>query len=94
MAGVRQGPWKLVWKTSLPSQVELFDLANDPGEKKNVAAEHPEIVAKLQQRVEQLSRESVPPLLLQAASGVAMKELFGSVALPPEAEGDHVDVAL
>ena len=94
MAGIRQGPWKLVWKTSLPSQVELFDLANDPGEKKNVAAGHPEIVAKLQQRVEQLSRESVPPLLLQAASGVAMKELFGSVALPPEAEGDHVDVAL
>lgn len=94
MAGIRQGPWKLVWKTSLPAQVELFDLASDPGEKKNVAAEHPDLVAKLQARIDQLARESTPPLLLQAASGVAMKELFGSVALPPEAEAEHVDVPL
>lgn len=94
MAGVRQGPWKLVWKTSLPSQVELFDLAKDPGEKTNLAAEHPEIVTKLEERVNQLARESTPPLLLQAATGVAMKQLFGAVALPPEAEADHVDVPL
>jgi len=82
MAGIRQGPWKLVWKTMLPSQVELFDLASDPGEKNDVAAQHPEIVAKLEARVQQLARDSVPPLLLQAASGTAMRVLAGGVALP------------
>ena len=35
-----------------------------------------------------------PPLLLQAASGVAMKALFGSVALPPEGEAEKIDVPL
>jgi arylsulfatase A-like enzyme len=94
MAGVRQGRWKLVWKTALPSQVELFDLESDPGETRNVAGEHPDVVAKLEGRAQQLARESTPPLLLQAASGVAMKELFGSVALPPEGEAAHVDVPL
>ena len=28
--------------------LELFDLDNDPGETKDVAAEHPEVVARLQ----------------------------------------------
>jgi len=89
VAGIRQGQWKLVWKTTLPSQVELFDLASDPGEKQNVAAQHPEIVARLEQRVQQLAVEATPPLLLQAASGAAMKELSSSVALPG---ADAVDV--
>lgn len=82
MAAIRQGPWKLVWKTMLPSQVELFDLASDPGERHDVAAQHPDIVAKLEKRVQQLSRDSVPPLFLQAALGSAMKGLAGGVALP------------
>lgn len=82
MAAIRQGPWKLVWKTMLPSQVELFDLASDPGEQHDVAAQHPDIVAKLEKRVQQLSRDSVPPLFLQAALGSAMKGLAGGVALP------------
>jgi arylsulfatase A-like enzyme len=87
MAAIRQGPWKLVWKTMLPSKVELFDLASDPGEKNDVAAQHPEIVAKLEARVQQLAGESVPPLFLQAALGSAMKGLAGGVALPdPETD--------
>ena len=93
MAGIRQGNWKLVWKPSLPSQRELFDLASDPGETRNVAAEHPEVVARLEERVQQLSRESTPPLLLKEASAVAMKELFGSVTLPG-GEAEKVDVPL
>src|SRR5262249_50542888 len=28
-AALRQGDWKLVWKTILPSQIELFNLAED-----------------------------------------------------------------
>jgi len=93
VAGIREGNWKLVWKTSLPAKTELFDLATDPGEKQDVAAQHPEIVARLEARAQQLARESTPPLLLQEASAVAQKALFGSTSLPGS-EADHVDVEL
>ena len=93
MAGIRQGRWKLVWKTSLPAQVELFDLASDPGEQRNVAAEHPDVVATLEARVQELARDATPPLLLKEASRVAMKELFGSTSIPGS-EADHIDVPL
>ena len=36
-AAVRKGDWKLVWHVTLPSKIELFDLALDPYEKTNVA---------------------------------------------------------
>jgi arylsulfatase A-like enzyme len=31
-AALRQGDWKLVWQATLPSRVELFNLAQDPSE--------------------------------------------------------------
>jgi arylsulfatase A-like enzyme len=31
-AAIRKGDWKLVWQATLPSRVELFDLAHDPSE--------------------------------------------------------------
>ena len=37
---VRQGDWKLIWRTLLPSSVDLYNLAEDPYEKNNVAAAH------------------------------------------------------
>jgi arylsulfatase A-like enzyme len=64
-AGVRQGEWKLVWHTTLPSKVELFDLAQDPGETKDLAAQHPERVAALQRRLEELSKDAAKPLFLR-----------------------------
>jgi arylsulfatase A-like enzyme len=30
---VRQGDWKLFWRTTLPSRIELYDLAKDPSER-------------------------------------------------------------
>jgi hypothetical protein len=51
-----------VWITLLPGKVELYNLAQDPNETKNVAAEHPELVAKLKSRIESLAQESVKPL--------------------------------
>ena len=38
-AGVRQGDWKLIWRTPLPQAVELYNIAQDPSEKNNVAAQ-------------------------------------------------------
>jgi arylsulfatase A-like enzyme len=81
-AAVREGDWKLVWKTLLPSRVELFDLSRDPSEKNNLAAEHPEKVAVLQQRLEALSREAAKPLFLVDQFKALQKGLHGEPILP------------
>ncbi len=57
--GARSQRWKLVheqgkWPEGLPEppaglQFQLYDAIDDPGETKNVAAEHPEVVAKMKQ---------------------------------------------
>jgi arylsulfatase len=46
---VRQGDWKLRWqiKPYGLSDWELFDLAADPAERKNLAAAHPEKLAAM-----------------------------------------------
>ena len=31
-AGIRQGDWKLIWRTPLPSALELYNIAQDPSE--------------------------------------------------------------
>jgi len=44
---VRIGDWKALrrnMKKSIPGAIELYDLAQDPGESRDVAAQHPEIV--------------------------------------------------
>jgi len=63
-AAVRQGDWKLVWTTLLPPTIELFDLAKDPAESKNLADEHPEKVKELQARIIELAKQAKPPLFL------------------------------
>jgi arylsulfatase A-like enzyme len=84
-AAVRKGDWKLVWRTTLPSKVELFNLAQDPAEKINLADENPQKVTDLQQRAEALAREAVQPLLLSEALGIVWKVATASVALPADA---------
>jgi arylsulfatase A-like enzyme len=84
-AAVRAGDWKLVWQATLPSKVELFNLAQDPSEQADAAAANPEKVRELQRRIEALAREAVPPLLMQEALGALKHVLFGSVALPEDA---------
>jgi arylsulfatase B len=86
-ASVRQGDWKLVWRTTLPSSVELYNIPQDPSEKNNVAAEHPEIVAALQKRAQELAAAGVKPLF--------MEEGFGQIArwshLPPAFPGEELE---
>jgi arylsulfatase A-like enzyme len=81
-AGIRKGDWKLVWRATLPSQVELFDVAEDASETTNLADQNREKVAELQKRAEALSREGVPPLLTVDVMKVAQKALTGSTSLP------------
>jgi arylsulfatase A-like enzyme len=64
---VREGDWKLVWKAALPPAVELFNLSEDPGEARNLAADFPEKVAAMQARIVQLATEMAPPQLIMEA---------------------------
>ena len=81
-AGIRQGDWKLVWHAPLPARIELFNIAKDPSEKNNVAAEHPDLVASLQKRANELATASVRSTLLSAEMEAMMKRLKLPPALP------------
>lgn len=83
-AGVREGDWKLVWRTPLPEAVELYDIATDPGEKTNVAAAHPEKVAALKARANELGTQMAKPLLLQTEFAALRERLHLPPALPGE----------
>lgn len=91
--GVRHGDWKLIWRTPLPSALELYNIAQDPYEKTNLADKNPQRVAELQKRIEVLAKESAKPLFLVETFG-AVKGQMGKAppALPNEdaffAKGD------
>jgi arylsulfatase A-like enzyme len=58
---VRQGDWKLIvtpadGKKGKTAQEELFNLASDLSEAKNLAGEMPEKVAEMKQRLVEISR--------------------------------------
>jgi arylsulfatase A-like enzyme len=61
-----KGNWKLVKIALLPGKTELFELAGDPGEKHDVAAQHPEVVQDLQDRLVAYAREQKPSEWIKA----------------------------
>jgi len=78
---VRQGDWKLIWRTLIPTSVDLYNLAEDPYEKNNVAAAHPDKVAAMQERLNGLGKEAAKPLGLIYVLGAGLKHgkpLMGS----------------
>lgn len=78
---VRQGDWKLIWRTLIPTSVDLYNLAEDPYEQHNVAAAHPEKVAAMQERLNNLGKEAAKPLALIHITKVGLahgKPLMGS----------------
>ena len=79
---MRQGDWKLVWRTMLPSRVELFNLAADAFETNNLADRHPEKVALFQNRLEALAKEAAKPLFLEDQFKVVTKNMHGKPVLP------------
>lgn len=54
---IRKGPWKLIKVALLPGKTELYNLEKDPGEKENVAAQHPEVVQDLEARLMAYARQ-------------------------------------
>jgi arylsulfatase A-like enzyme len=83
-AGVRQGDWKLIWRSPLPSATELYNIAQDPSEKNDLAAAKPEKVAQLQKRANELAATMVKPLLLQTEMPAMLKRIAMPPALPGE----------
>jgi arylsulfatase A-like enzyme len=83
-AGVREGDWKLIWRTPLPQAVELYNIAQDRSEKNNVAAQNPDKVAELQKRANELATVEAKPILLQIEFGEIRKRLTMPPALPGE----------
>jgi arylsulfatase A-like enzyme len=81
---VRQGDWKLIWRTLLPSSSELYDLSKDPSEATNLAAANPDKVAAFQRRIDALALESAKPLFLQDQFKVVMKGMNGEPILPTD----------
>ena len=57
---VRDGGWKLQ-SLDLPRRDILFDMTNDPTERRDVSAQHPDVVARLNVLLTQHDRESVKP---------------------------------
>ncbi len=83
-AALRQGDWKLIWRTLLPSTVDLYDLSKDPGEKMNLAEAHPDKVAAMKARLDAMAKQAAKALFLQYQIGVANTNMRGEPVMPTE----------
>ena len=82
---IRRGDWKAL-RLKPAEGLELYDLKTDPGEAKDMAAQHPEIVARIEEimrasRTESNEWPSVQPL--QPTTGVAVEKRREPVTVPP-----------
>ena len=59
---VREGRWKLVRLKDKPA--ELFDLATDIGESRDLAAQKPEVARRLAAALDAWDKELIPPVFL------------------------------
>ncbi|WP_456634124.1 arylsulfatase B [Bradyrhizobium sp. USDA 10063] len=83
---VRKGDWKLVWRATLPSKLELFNLGQDPSEKFNVADQHPDKVQDLRKRIDELAAGMAKSLFLQETFKGVAKSLTGQPPTLPDEE--------
>ena len=59
LSSLRRGPWKLIRDSERHTDV-LFNLVDDPGERRNVAAENPELVDRLERRLRSWKERLTP----------------------------------
>ena len=90
-AAVRQGKWKLIWRTLLPASVDLYDLSQDPSETTNLAVTNPEKVAQLQKRINELAAEAAKPLFLLDQFKVVLKNMDGEPVMPTDEDYSGVE---
>jgi len=83
-AGVREGDWKLIWKTTLPSSLELYNIPQDPSETNNLAAKNPDRVTLLQKRANELAASAAKPLFLVTEFQALLQRIAAPAALPDE----------
>jgi arylsulfatase A-like enzyme len=81
---VRDGDWKLVIRATLPAQSALFNLATDPGETTDVSADHPDIVARLEARINGLAGEMAPSKFFEETFHSYLGREAGAPLLPNE----------
>ena len=62
---IRVGEWKLIVHASLPSRVELYDIANDPEEADNKAGAYPDRVKELLARLNDYAYDMLPAQYLE-----------------------------
>lgn len=60
-AAIRVGDWKLHVKSGARGDAELYNLASDIGEKSDVAEQHPAKVKELRAKLNELTKNAVPP---------------------------------
>ena len=63
-----------------PETVELFNLADDPSEKKNLAAEHPDKVKELRARYDALASQALPARIKPRAPDLTVPKRSGASA--------------
>ena len=77
--------WKMI-RADRPAKVWLFDLANDPTERRDVAATHPERVAQLQALLAAHNARQAEPMW---ASVLEVPQLVDKPTTEPYVEGDE-----
>jgi hypothetical protein len=62
-------------------KVELFNLASDPGEKKNLADDNREKVVELRARYEVYAKQAAPPLASTVKARLEIPAVWGEPAV-------------
>jgi arylsulfatase A-like enzyme len=84
---VRQGNWKLFWRATLPSKLELFNLANDPAEKNNIVDHNSEKAGELRNRINDLASAMAKSLLMEEVFKGVVKQVTGQPPALPNEDG-------
>lgn len=87
---VTDGRWKMIWHQRYPRRSQLFDLRTDPGETRNVANDHPNLMKKWKRFLDE--REAMvfePPATDLGAPDDAALKALGYVGDEDEDSEEH-----